>query len=88
MGFHENTVGIWRPGQEPALREDAERVSVNAVGPGFFATLQMQFLEGRDFTGQDQTGAPLVAVVNDLLARRYWPDQSAVGQAIVAGAKA
>ncbi len=84
VGFSGNTAGVWLPGREPARREDAEQASVNAVGPGFFKTLQMELLEGRDFTEQDRHGAPLVAVVNDLLARRYWPGQSAVGQTLVA----
>jgi predicted permease len=88
VGFHENTVGIWLPGQEPSRREDAQRASVNAVGPGFFKTLQMDLLEGRDFTEHDQPGEPLVAVVNDLLAHRYWPGSSAVGQTLVADGKA
>ncbi len=84
VGFSGNTVGVWLPGSEPARREDAERASVNAVGPGFFKTLRMELLEGHDFGEQDRWGAPLVAVVNDLLARRYWPGQSAIGQTLIA----
>src|SRR5258708_26788004 len=41
--------------------------------------------EGREFTTGDRQGAPLVAIVNETLARRWWPKQSAVGHSIKVG---
>jgi predicted permease len=55
-----------------------------AVSPGYFATLGTRIVRGRDFTDADREGAPLVAIVNDAMARRYWPDGSAVGRTITA----
>ena len=40
----------------------------------------MAIVEGREFTDADRQGAPLVAVVNEAMARRFWPNQRAVGK--------
>jgi predicted permease len=57
----------------------------NAVGPGYFETLRIPILAGRPFGPQDRAGAPRVAIVNETLARRYWPDASPVGRRILFG---
>src|SRR5262249_62170646 len=44
----------------------------NEVGPGYFATLRIPLVAGRDFTRADDEGAPLVAIVDETLAVRYW----------------
>jgi len=55
-------------------------VSLQTVSTGHFATAGITLLEGHDFTGDDRVGAPAVAIVNRSMARRYWPEASAVGQ--------
>jgi hypothetical protein len=47
-------------------------VLVNRVGPGWFRTVRIPILVGRDFTFDDRAGAPRVAVVNDTAARQFW----------------
>jgi len=49
------------------------------VSPGFFRTLGIPLLAGRDFTPGDRPGAPRVAVVSQSLARRLWPHESPLG---------
>jgi predicted permease len=44
----------------------------NVVGPGYFSTLAIPLLAGREFEERDDTAAPLRALVNDTLARRLW----------------
>jgi putative ABC transport system permease protein len=51
-----------------------------SVLPGFFRAVGAHLLEGRDFTEEDIAQARLVAVVDDTLARRTWPGQSALGK--------
>ena len=51
----------------------------NSVGPGHFQTLRIPLVAGRDFTDADSGQAPRVAIVNETLARRLWPGESAVG---------
>ncbi|HEX5830097.1 MAG TPA: FtsX-like permease family protein, partial [Gemmatimonadaceae bacterium] len=50
------------------------------VDPGYFPTLRIPLLAGREITGRDDERAPKVAVVNETLARRVWPDGSALGR--------
>jgi putative ABC transport system permease protein len=63
----------------------AERVSeslspdYSAVSPGYFATLGIPLLAGRDFDVRDDAQAPAVAIVSRALARRCWPGQDPVG---------
>jgi putative ABC transport system permease protein len=63
-----------RPAQAP------EQVFFTTVSPGYFATLGIPLVAGRDFTPEDRSGAPAVAVVNETLARRFWPGQSPLGR--------
>jgi putative ABC transport system permease protein len=51
----------------------------------YFRSLGIPVLEGRTFTLQDRTGAPLVAMVNRSMADHYWPGQSAIGKRIHVG---
>jgi predicted permease len=52
------------------------------VTPGYFRTMRISLLAGRDFTAQDVKGAPAVVIVDEELARRYWPGESAIGKRI------
>ena len=58
---------------------DVDRV---LVSPGYFATLGIRLLHGRDFTGSDDAHAPGVAIVSETVARRIWPDADALGKRI------
>jgi putative ABC transport system permease protein len=57
-------------------------VPYNIVSPGYLETLRIPLLEGRDFTTRDDAAAPGAIIINDLVARRFWPGQSAVGRHI------
>lgn len=50
------------------------------VSPGYFATMGMHVLQGRDFSAQDRDGAEFVVVVNSTFAKLAWPGQPALGQ--------
>jgi putative ABC transport system permease protein len=50
--------------------------------PDYFTAMQIPVLKGRAFTEQDKAGAPPVVIVNETLARKYWPGQEAVGKRI------
>jgi predicted permease len=53
---------------------------VVASSPGLLQTLGMRLIAGRDIADRDDRAAPLVAVVNDTLARQLWPGQSPIGR--------
>jgi predicted permease len=65
--------------------ERAIDASQNIVTPGYFRTIGVPFLAGRNFHISDRAGAPAVAIVNETLARRAWPRESAVGKRLVIG---
>ncbi len=47
--------------------------------PGYLAAMQIPLLEGRWFSEEDRKDSPQVAVIDDMLAKAYWPGRSAVG---------
>ena len=61
------------PGQE---NEGRYRVCT----PGYFETMGITLLKGRAFTAQDKAGAVPVAVVNETLAKKHWPNNDAIGK--------
>jgi putative ABC transport system permease protein len=58
---------------------------IQTVSPGYFATMKIRILRGRAFTEADRYGSPPVAIVNETLARRFWPNGDAVGKRINVG---
>src|SRR5262249_16728888 len=51
----------------------------NIVEPGYFATLDMRLLAGRDFTSNDRNGTQPVVILGEAAARKFWPGKEAVG---------
>ncbi|HEV8483081.1 MAG TPA: FtsX-like permease family protein, partial [Blastocatellia bacterium] len=66
------------PGEEP---EADSRI----VTPGYFSSMGVRFIEGRDFTDQDRDGAKKVLIVNETLSRKLWSGESAVGKLLNLG---
>jgi predicted permease len=52
----------------------------NVVDTGYFATAGITLVEGRDFAPADRAEAMPVAIINDTMARRYWPNEDALGR--------
>ncbi|MEO8426417.1 MAG: ABC transporter permease [Verrucomicrobiota bacterium] len=55
-------------------------IAFNIISPRYFATLRIPMVDGRDFTVRDDDTAPGAVVVNETVARRFWPGQSALGR--------
>lgn len=56
-----------------------------STSPGYFPVLHIPILHGRDFTEQDTGSAPLVVLINQTMAKQYWPKGDPVGQQILIG---
>jgi predicted permease len=69
------------PGYTPRARENMD-VSTIEVAPNFLATMEIPLMLGRDLTPQDNQQAPQVAVVNQALAERFFPNQNPLGRHI------
>jgi predicted permease len=63
-----------------APKDDDADAFLNFVSPGYFPTLRTPLLEGRNFTATDTKTSPLVAIVNETLARKFFPDTNPVGK--------
>jgi putative ABC transport system permease protein len=59
---------------------DAPTATYRVVLPGYFATMGIPVLRGRDVIATDRAGAPPVVVINEFMARRYWPGESPIGK--------
>jgi hypothetical protein len=55
---------------------------VNSVSPGYFETMDIPLLRGRDFLLSDAAGAPTVAIVSEAFARAYFPGEDALGRTV------
>ena len=79
-------------GSSDALRiEDqppkpGQRLGRSVIAPGFFDTVEMPMLEGRDFTDHDTATSQSVAIVNESMAQFYFGDQSPIGRRFGYGA--
>ncbi len=51
-----------------------------AVSPGYFDALGIRLLQGRAFTSADTTNTPQVVIINQTMARRFWPNENPVGK--------
>ena len=65
--------------------EDAPTVQLHQVSTDYFKAMGIPLKAGRSFEMTDRQGAPLVFVVNEELARRFWPGESAVGKTLQFG---
>ncbi len=65
---------------DPNSQDQGQTARYFAVTPGFFGTMKIPVLRGRDFTEQDTPAAPLVIIINQTLARRYFPNEDPIGK--------
>ena len=73
---------VGTPQDPPASRKATD---VAMVTPGYFSTMGIRLVSGRDFTDRDGSGAPVVAIVNQEFAKRYFPNENPVGKRIELG---
>ena len=68
---------VWVDGADS---QQAQGTSLSRVGPDYFRTLQTPLLAGRDFDARDRDGAPLVVIVNEAFARKFFDGANPVGR--------
>jgi putative ABC transport system permease protein len=66
-------------------RENQPGASYSVICPDYFKTMGIRLLSGREFTEQDSQNAPGVIIINETMARRYWPDEDPIGKRIKIG---
>jgi putative ABC transport system permease protein len=71
-----------RPAPAPS---EVPKAAFRVVFPGYFRTMRVPLVAGRDFDPRDNGAAPGVVVINQSMARRYWPGEQAIGKRIRLG---
>ncbi|HYK92250.1 MAG TPA: ABC transporter permease [Acidobacteriota bacterium] len=71
---------VFREGVDTSDRRNGKLTPLNQVSPGYFETVGVPILRGRSFTDTDRAGAPMVAVINETMARRLWPNEEPLGK--------
>ena len=61
-------------------RPPSEPIIVDPISPGYFSVLKVPLLSGRFFSDLDTARSPRVVIVNETMARRYWPGEDPVGK--------
>jgi predicted permease len=86
LGDSSNSNGpILKEGETLAPGSAGRNIMNNVVSPGYFQTLLISMIAGRDFDDRDRKGAPRVVIVNERMAQLMWPGENAVGKHILIG---
>ena len=80
LSWGEYRAGVVLVGRHLEHPEEAPRVGVRFVSPGYLGTVGIPLVRGRALTPDDKEGAPLVAVVSDAAARLLWPGENPLGK--------
>ncbi len=67
-------------GYQPPSGQPAPNVSYNVISPDYFQTMRIPMARGRTFTDSDDEKAQHVAIVNEVMAKRFWPNQDPLGR--------
>jgi predicted permease len=71
---------VFRDGQDTADPRAGRLTQLALVTPAYFRTMGIRIVRGRGITGADRPGAPFAAVINETMARQYWPGEDPIGQ--------
>ena len=69
----------------PQASEEHPHINYDAISPGYFSTLGVPLLSGRDLNNGDSATSPKVAVVNELMAKIFFPNRNAIGERFAFG---
>ncbi|HEY0320288.1 MAG TPA: ABC transporter permease [Pyrinomonadaceae bacterium] len=81
----------WEPiiieGYAPQASQSSIISNTRIVSPDYFRVMEIPLLKGRYFNEQDKTGEPEVVIVDETLARRFWPNENPIGKRLQQRAK-
>jgi macrolide transport system ATP-binding/permease protein len=79
-GAYQDVEVIYVEGRVLPKGEPAPRLSLSAITPGYFKTLGIPIVEGRSFLESDDAKAQGVAVINQTMAKEFWPNEDPIGR--------
>ena len=80
MGGFPTGIAVSVEGRSTPAGQQAPHVLYNCVDPGYFATMRIGILRGREFTDADNEQAPRVAMINQTMAEKFWPHEDPIGK--------
>ncbi|HZD94521.1 MAG TPA: FtsX-like permease family protein, partial [Candidatus Sulfotelmatobacter sp.] len=80
MGYSIEFNLVYAEGQAVNGKDSAPQAFYNIVDPAYFTTMRIPLLRGRPVTAQDTDKTPQVAVINEAMAKKLWPNQDALGK--------
>jgi predicted permease len=81
FGGVESGTSVEIAGYKPSTDQD-RNVAFDQAGPGYFTNTGIPIVLGRDFTERDAAGAPRVIVINETMAKFYFPNESPIGRQV------
>jgi putative ABC transport system permease protein len=72
-------------GRPPFERGKEPTANANAISPEYFRAMGIELRAGREFTAQDVAAAPQVIIINETIARRFFPNENPVGHRLLMG---
>ncbi len=85
LALNHSTTSVFGEGQVLPPGADSPPVYYAQVGTNYFSTMKIPMVQGREFNAGDREGVPRVCVINETLARRLFPNESATGKRISYG---
>jgi predicted permease len=80
MGYSQDGGRVYVEGGSATAKDDNPTAFYNIVDPLYFATMRVPLVRGRLLTEQDTAKTPMVAVINEAMAKKLWPNQDAMGK--------
>jgi predicted permease len=80
MGFPSKTTPVFVQGHPVSARERPTVIPYDCISPTYLQTMQVPLVKGRQFTDADREAATPVAIVNQAMAKRFWPNEDPIGR--------
>lgn len=80
MGYYGNGDGLLIDGYQPPSGQPGPAAQFELISGDYFSTLKIALASGRAFRDSDNETAPMVAIINQAMAKQYWPNQDPVGR--------
>ncbi|MGB9403501.1 MAG: ABC transporter permease [Candidatus Acidiferrales bacterium] len=80
MGYYSEADAVYIEGHPLQAGERPPQLLHNSVTPSYFVTMRLPIVRGRGFTESDDEKATAVAIVNQTMATKYWPNEDALGK--------